>query len=488
MDSAFTKNLFEVFRKTILDFCGIYIPEDAMTELGKKIQNRMNHLNLMHFAQYHALLQSSPDPNSEIRHLVEMITNNETYFFREPAHYRVLKNFIIPGLLRQKSEKKIRIWSAGCSTGEEVYSLAITVLESRMIVGPYESRVTGSDIDRQAIAVAQQGQFGKNSFRAIEPYYLNTYFKPHEDSPSDTRVVNDTVKYLTSFSYHNLFQEPYPSELTDLDIIFFRNVSIYFSKEKIEYINRKLSESLRPGGYLFLGSSETLHHNFGYMQLVEVDNVYLYQKTDPSHLSHSFPQDLTPLREQVKNIHSSLESIPLTTPIKKFVNAAEETLDKEPFSFNLVFALFKSGDYEQALTLMDQQTALDIPLLTLKTHMLIGQEKFIDARKNCEMMQTLEPLNAEVFFLMGLIEMYQKNYIIAADHFKRALFLKPELSLAHFQLASLYWLKDMKQDARREYRNTIKILEHHKDASLTFAALGYSSEYLINACKQYLQQ
>ncbi len=489
MDTSFTKNILDLFRKTILEHCGIQIAEDALPDLTKKIQDRMNQLGLTHPVQYHALLQPSPDPNAEIRFFTEMITNNETYFFREPAHYRVLKNYIIPELLRQKSEKKIRIWSAGCSSGEEAYSLAVTVLESRMITGPYDAAVIGTDIDLQAVESARRGQYGKNSFRAIEPYYLNTYFKPAEETGSDIRIVNDVVKSLVRFQYHNLFQEPYPPELTDLDIIFFRNVSIYFSKEKIEYINHKLSECLKTGGYLFLGSSETLHHNFGYMRLVEIDNVYLYQKSDTTMPLKETARDLTPIRKEVASIRREVDSLTPDTETVLSVKDEKETAKKEtPYSFDLVFALFKSGDYERSLTLMEEHHATETPFLIIKTHMLIGQEKFSDARQVCAIMQTNDPLNAEIFFLLGLIEMYEKNYTAAADQFRRALFLKPDMALAHFQLASLYWLQGQKTDSRREYKNTIKILEQHKDTSLSFAALGYSSEYLINACKQYLQQ
>lgn len=485
---SFTRQWFDIFRKLILDHSGILIQIDAMNDLGKKIQERMQKLSMTRFTDYHTLVISSQRQDGEMKQLIEMITNNETYFFREPAQFRVLKNHILPKIRQDYPDKKIRIWSAGCSTGEEAYSLAITVLETAMLIGPFSAEVIGTDIDRAAIETAITGIFSRNSFRAIEPYYLNTYFMKTGDSGNDSRQVHDRVKSLIRFEYLNLFQHPYPSCLDQLDIVFFRNVSIYFSKEKIEQINKTISGALRDGGYLFLGSSETLHHNLGNLELTEVDSVYIYRKTQLGTEPPVSPQtDIATLLNEVTAIHDTAGAT-ARSGINGVVRKTTKTPEVHVPTDVEIFSAFKAGDYAKALSWIGELPLVSLESLIIKCHICIAQELFADALQNCQLMMNREPLNPEVYFLYGLTYMYQKQYDIAVDYFRQSIFLKKELSLPHFHLASIYWLQNKTAESKREYRNTVKILEQHKDTSISFALLGYSSDYLINACRQYLSQ
>ncbi len=490
MMEPFTRQWFDQFRKLILESSGIMIQVDAMTDLGKKIQDRMRQLAMTQFGEYHSRVTSRKDQDAELKQLIEMITNNETYFFREPAQFRVLKNHILPAIRRDFPDRKIRIWSAGCSTGEEVYSLAITLLEASMLIGPVAAEVIGTDIDRTALETAQAGVYGRNAFRAIEPYYLNTYFQPAGEAGSEYRRIQDRVRQVTRFEYLNLFQKPYPAFIDQLDVVFFRNVSIYFSKEKIEQINKTISEALRDGGILFLGSSETLHHNLGNLELTEMDSVYLYRKTRTLTDATQPPDNLTAIRSQMDTIKDHTAQLSQVCGAKS-VSTARKTVRTEEVrvpSDTEIFSAFKAGDYAQALKWIGGLPSPSLECLIIRAHIHIGQEQFQDALQTCQMLMNREPLNPEVYFLYGLSYMYQKQYDIAVDYMKQSIFLKMELSLPHFHLASIYWLQSRIQEAKREYRNTIKILEHHKDTSISFALLGYSSEYLINACRQYLNQ
>lgn len=487
---TFTKQWFDSFRKIILDHSGILIQVDAMAELGKKIAERMRLLELDRFGDYHELVTSVHDNGSELRQLTELITNNETYFFREPAHFRVLKSHILPRMIREEPGKKIRIWCAGCSTGEEAYSLAITLLETAMLIGPFAAEVTGTDIDRAAIETAVAGVYGRNAFRAIEPYYLNTYFQPADNAGPEFRRIHDRVRSLVRFDYMNLFQKPYPAGLSQIDIIFFRNVSIYFSKEKIEQINKTISETLRDGGCLFLGSSETLHHNLGNLRLTEVDNVYLYQKIPGQPDDAGSSGEMESIRSRMDEVKNSARQITESAEAarkKKSARTPKTEALRLPADED-IFAVFKAGNYDQALAWIAGQQSPSLECLIMQAHIYIGLEKFDESSCVCQKLMNREPLNPEVYLLYGLNYMYQKEYDLAVDYLKQSIFLKMELSLSHFHLASIYWLQNKITEAKREYRNTVKILEQHKDTSISFALLGYSSDYLINACRQYLNQ
>ncbi|HMV26287.1 MAG TPA: CheR family methyltransferase [bacterium] len=487
MQQEFTRALFETFRKTILDFCGIAIPDDSRSELERKIRERMTQTGFSDFYSYHVHIAGREAGEDELRKFIESITNNETYFFREPAHFRVLKSHIVPELLRKKKERRIRVWSAGCSTGEEAYTIAISLFETRMLLGDFEIEVLATDIDRNALTIAQLGNFGRNSFRAIDPSYLNTYFRIPDQRLMDYRIIDERIRAITRFEYLNLFDDHYPDYLHDIDVIFFRNVSIYFPKDKIQSVNRRLSEVLNESGYLFLGSSETLHHNFGHLDLVDYDGVFLYQKKTGT--EEKSKKTIAPSLHESKRHHrpvSPKESAKPQTPR----SASSRTKPEAPPSLDQIFAMYKDGAYAQILALWDMHgDGLEpkIPFLILKAFIYIGQEDFDLARKTCDAMMALDALNAEVYFLSGLVDYHAGQFAAATEKLKKALFLKKDLAMAHYYLASVYRQSGKTDDARREFRNTIKILEHKQDTSVSFLAQGYSSDYLINACKQYLK-
>lgn len=488
MKHDFSETLFQSYHKLILDYCGIDMPEDGRADLARHVEQRMAEVGARSFHQYLSLLTSKS--GEELRHLTEKITNNETYFFREPAHFEVLRRVLIPDILKRKKEKRIRIWSAGCSTGEEVYTLAMILEEARQTCGDFEGRVIGTDIDRAALAVAEAGVYGRHSFRAIEPYYLKSYFKPPDARLPDCRRIDDRLKRSVQFETLNLFEDRLGEFLYDIDVIFFRNVSIYFAKSKIQTVNARLSRTLNDEGFLILGSSETLHHNFGHLKLIEIDHVFLYQKKPDTSVARPVPdavRSIMPGASVVKAPDRRPSSRSHTVRTKT-TKAAEETV-----RFDQVFSGFKDGRYAQCLTWIQKMLhgtadpSERMPLLVLRTHIHIAQENLAAAHRDCRDILKDNPLHAEGFFLEGLIRYYEKDYKSAADSLRKAIFLNNDLALAHFHLASVFLNSGADQDARREYKNTIKVLEQKMDGSLSFAALGYSSEYLINSCKQHLK-
>ncbi|MBX7152781.1 hypothetical protein K1X84_14210 [bacterium] len=479
MIADFDKTMYDAFRKTIHDFCGIYLADDAYGEFTQKVRDRMLQLGLDNdYARYHNMLGSRSD-NDELRKLVELITNNETYFFREPSHFRILKMQLIPEILKHKREKKIKIWSAGCSSGEEAYSIAITLHEARLIYGDFDAQVIATDIDRAALSYGRKGHYNKNAFRSVDVYYLNSYFRNPGVADKTYRIIDERIRKMVLFEYVNLFQEDYGELIRDFDIIFFRNVSIYFSKDKIREINKRLAHTLAENGFLFVSSSETLHHNFGHLKLVEKDGVFLYQ-LKPS----------TPATDTQPIATKTIEAL-IKQPARKFqAQVSEVPIEIKPVQFEQIFKMFKNGNYDEALSHLEdnlRHAGQTIPLLALKAHILIGKEYFDKATDVCRQMIATDPVEAESYFLLGLIHMYQHELARAEEHFRKAIFLKNDFSLAHFHLASVLWNTGYKDDARREYRNAVRILENRADASLSFIALAYSSEYLINACKQYLK-
>ncbi|NGQ96914.1 protein-glutamate O-methyltransferase CheR [Brevibacillus sp. SYP-B805] len=231
----------------IADFCGLYYL-DNLSLLASKVSNRLSTLN-MTLEAYTEFLARNPQ---EWNHLVELITNNETYFFREESQLNELCSVILPQF-RHKS--RIRIWSAACSTGEEPYSLAMTIAESGIV--PLESiHIIATDINGKVLHIANRGWYHKNSlcFRRTPEEMLAKYFFPQEEGFQIKSDIKDRVEFRLS----NLLQDEEMAADEPFDVIFCRNVLIYFNSGTTRRVISKFYDRLNPGGYLFLGHAETI--------------------------------------------------------------------------------------------------------------------------------------------------------------------------------------------------------------------------------------
>lgn len=456
------QSLFDLYRRAIEDYCGICLTEDHRADLEGKIRQRMEALGLDSPLDYLKRLTVLHAGHREWDDFIALIANNETFFFREPVHFDVLRESILPELIRRR--RQIRVWSAGCSTGEEAYSLAIALYEARLRLGDFEPEVIGTDIDQAALDVARRGEYGKNSFRSVEPGIVARYFLDAEESPP-LRKIDPRIRQFTSFRYLNLIQASYGQEFSNFDIIFFRNVSIYFSKETIARIHRRLMESLSDGGYLFVASSETLHHQFD-IPPIEMNGVFLFQKTT-----------YTPVRAKT----AAYAKKPASPNPPVVTVRAEPTLEE-------IVRAYQDGHYPEVLSLIESVQSGRFPKErnVLKTLVLVGQEKWTDAQHACETLLTDDPIDAEAHLLKGMIAWYRRRIDDAEEAFRRSLFLNSGLAVAHFFLGKLLADNGRREAAARSFRNAARVLDQKTDRSTILSALGYSPETLQDACQHYL--
>jgi len=188
----------------------------------------------------------------EFNELLNLVTINETSFFRFPAQFDALRDRVVPEVMARKKpgDRDLRVWSAGCSTGEEPYSIAMTLLDTGITASGWKPQVLGTDVSTKALARAKSGVYGKRAMMNIAPDVVSRYF---ERTMSGEYRVNDRVRSLVDFGYQNLIKEPYPLSLMGgWDIIFCRNVTIYFRIESTRRVVRNFYDSLNEGGYLFI--------------------------------------------------------------------------------------------------------------------------------------------------------------------------------------------------------------------------------------------
>lgn len=283
--ASFSKNeinlseaTFEKWRSYIYDSCGIYFQDNKKYLLESRLMKRINHLNLNSFEEYLDFIKFNAKALPEKRYLYEAITINETFFFRNQPQLDALStkifNEIIP-LKRKMGKKKIRIWSAASSSGEESYSIAILIIDMIKPKFPdIEFEIVGTDINEDMLDRGQKGVYKEYSIRNTPPFYLKKYFKQE----GKNYIIDPRLKQMVSFTNLNLYDDVKMRTMLDFDIIFCANVLIYFdTKSKIKVVSH-LYNSLNRGGYLFIGYSETLHGISNAFKLISFPKTISYKK------------------------------------------------------------------------------------------------------------------------------------------------------------------------------------------------------------------
>jgi chemotaxis protein methyltransferase CheR len=261
---------FRQIRDFIYDKCGIYVPDGKKYLIEKKIGARVQARNLGSFEDYLSLARS-PQNADELPKLFDAVTTNETYFYREPQQFDVLLDSVIPAVLEKKASKDLRIWSAACSSGEEPYTISLLMAEKR---SQLRVEILASDISEEILTVARKAVYGSYAIRNVPPQILQKYFR----EGSWALELNPAIRAPVKFMNVNLIDDKKIRTIRDIDVIFCRNVLIYFDDKAKQKVVSNLYDSLRPGGFLFIGSSESLHNVTRAFKPVTFNKVVVYQK------------------------------------------------------------------------------------------------------------------------------------------------------------------------------------------------------------------
>jgi len=251
----FAEDDFQALRKLVRDITGISLSEQKRELVYGRLARRLRALNLRTFREYRELLSS--DDGSELVQLCNAITTNLTAFFREPHHFEHLITHVLePLLAKPTAARRIRIWSAGCSTGEEPYSIAMAVLEAIPNIERWDIRILATDLDSDVLTRARRGVYLADRLRALSAERRERFFVPCPDAKEPAYQVRPELARLITVKQLNLMH-PFPMK-GPLDVIFCRNVVIYFDKDTQRDLVARISRLQRPGHVLFLGHSETL--------------------------------------------------------------------------------------------------------------------------------------------------------------------------------------------------------------------------------------
>ena len=249
---------FELFRHLIKKHVGISFSRTKMATLQRKLAPRLSHLGLESYHTYYHYLLHDKEGGWELRQLINTITVDQTAFFRHTKQFELLANIVLPQIATQKkTTKKLRIWSAGCATGEEAYSIAMVVNETFKGTGNWDIKILATDIDTEDLKFAYKGLYPTDSVQQVPSEYLKRYFKKGVGRDAGSYLVRKALRNNILFRRLNFMRSRFPFK-SPVDIIFCRNVMIYFDAE----VKKKLIDSffhiLERDGFLCLGASESL--------------------------------------------------------------------------------------------------------------------------------------------------------------------------------------------------------------------------------------
>lgn len=250
---------FKAIASVIETRVGIRLPPAKLTMVEGRLRKRVRALGLVDLNDYGAHLFERGRLQDELVHLIDCVTTNKTDFFREPAHFDFLRNVAVPTLIATQRRKpaNLKIWSSACSTGPEVYTIAMVLQDMIAAGAPLRFSILGTDISTEALEEARSGIYPRNVLEPVPPQTRQRYVMNAKDPRSDVCRIAPELRRMTHFQRLNLMDEQYPFD-RDVDVIFCRNVLIYFDKPTQQAVIGRLTSHLRPGGYLLLGHSESM--------------------------------------------------------------------------------------------------------------------------------------------------------------------------------------------------------------------------------------
>lgn len=468
------------FKELVLEACGFHLENEREASLRAALRDRMTALGLDSVAAYFKAMQADEE---ELSRFVERLTVNETYFMREPGHLRLLVQRLVPELLASRTEP-IRILCAGCSSGEEPYSIAILLREHYGEACEGLFSIAGVDIDARAIGAARRGVYGRNSFRGMDPELLARHF---EVTSPGRYQLRESTKRLAIFETVNLLTQAFPPCMRDQDLILYRNVSIYFPRTVQRKVFGQLAGTLRENGYLIVGATESMHHDLGILPLVEREGLYLFRKQP----APSGKESRTGQRPASRTPPSRPVTARGVDPPRQAPRDAEGQGARRRFEEAL--GLARGGQRKDALGIVEDLLGRDpasLRTLALKASLLMDCARYEEAQQVCEDLLERDALCLEASLMLGVLARRDGNDDEAHRRFREAMYLDPDCWLAHYYLAEILGRKGDAKRSRAEYEAALRILEDGgslwKGRSLY--PLAFNAGQFIAICRHKLSQ
>ncbi|MFO7890298.1 MAG: CheR family methyltransferase [bacterium] len=478
---------------------GLHYPKEKWLDLLKSIREASLDFGFDDVEACINWLISSPLKKNQIEILAKKLTIGETYFLREQKTINALEKKVLPDLIEKKrncNEKFMKIWSAGCCTGEEPYTIAIIL--SRLIPDykDWSIRIYGTDINPDYLQRASVGIYRPWSFRGT-PYWLkNKYFNRVGDNLYE---IKSSIKEMVCFSYLNLMNGSYPSENSNffnMDIIFCRNVLMYFMSKSAKEIGEKFYQTLHNDGWLVVGASETSHILFPDYISVTFPGAILYRKDsnfgfDDSDITTFAPQKLKHtvtennisfdsatigkddilLNDDKQNV---LKSVLEDNPLDKIVYSKSEVIpeDKDVVEEDTIYdkaiKYYNKGNYIYSIEMLkkfpeDKKNAKVLMLIS-KNYANLGDIE--NALEWCELSLKKEQLDPTYHYFHGIILQEKGKFKEAKESLKRAIYLNPDFVISHYMMGNINRHEGKIKESNKYYENVLSLLKQYKNEDI----------------------
>jgi len=476
-----------LFQEYLLTHSGLHFDQSNIKILERGLQRRMRAIGAKDYGDYFHYLEKYGESRQEQKKLLGLLTVGETYFFRYLAHFDALIHHVLPELiLRNSKQRSLRIWSAGCSTGEEPYTLAMLLCEHFPLLADWDVQILGTDINKVALRRAREGSYGPRALRVTDAVFREKYFQ----RAGSAYVVDARIRDMVRFAYLNLQTGAFPSAdngTSNIDILFCRNVMIYFRLGTTRRIVERFSRSLNPGGFLFLGHAETLINISDRFQRQHQAGGFFYQlrdetSADKSSAAPSLPPPVLALRPPPRPPHPSPPVPPPALPLPAAAPPAPDLQDlfiRAEQEFNRENFRTASQSYDTILRQIPQHVGATVG----KGFILANEGRYEQALKACKQALAIDDLRPEVYFLLGLICELQNDLEGALREYRKALLLDMEFIMSHYNLSKVFWRLGRPRDARRELNNTIRLLEKAADEAIIPHSGGLSRAVFLEVCR-----
>jgi len=449
---------------------GLHFPPERWRDLERGVRSAAHDLEFADAESCAHWLLSATLTKSQLETLARHLTIGETYFFREEKSLDALTNHILPNLIRSRreSERRLRIWSAGCSTGEEAYTLAILLDHLVANMEGWQVTILATDINAQSLAKASEGVYGKWSFRGTPLWVKAKYFDRKE---GDAYEVLPRIKKMVKFSLLNLAEDAFPSlwnNTNAMDVIFCRNVLMYFTPEQKQAVVRKFSSALAGGGWLVVSPSELSNERFPDYTSVNFPGAILYQKRD--HLLSASPfLSVPPAIDDGYSVAADPSPTAGDTDLLDETSQPPEVSALTASADTDALTLYEQGHYTEASVLLLQRVS-DEPDDTA-AHLLLArayanQGELAEALRWCEKAIAFDRTHAASHCLRATILQELMQTEEATRALRRALFLDQRFVLAHYSLGNITRGQGKLREAEKHFENALALLNSYspKDA------------------------
>lgn len=523
--------LLQQFVSLIGETTGLQIRLQDRDLLVQKLQKRLQAVGKLTPEAYYQLLAENRDStcHPEWRELLNLLTITESYFFRDQGQFSLLREILLPELIDRKrsqgtrywgetrTKPTLRLWSAGCATGEEAYSLAILLREAIADWHDWDIVILGTDINQNTLTIAQRGIYSDWSFRHTEIRLRQTYFRHHRDGWE----IRPDIRRLVTFRYGNLVQDPFPSPqsgLYDFDLILCRNVFIYFDPEAIHRVLHKFYASLVPNGYLMTGHTELYGQTLPPFRVRSFPQSLLYQRSldpdPPVHLPPSAPAPATLQPAAAPLMASPLPPItvpqpaplpypptilpptpprPLPSPARSLPlgdavdNCPDDCPDDATTELQTLTRYLQQGQYAEvivAAAALIQRQPQCLPAFCLMAEAYASLGDYTKAEITCKQALDLNAWVLKPYYLLAQIAEAKGDREGAKVFLKRIIYLEPDAINAYVELGNLYDHEGNWARANKMWLSALEILKKLPSDTLIEA----TDPLTVTELKQYLEK